>query len=73
MSGDDRKEALVAWRELLTTATHTMSAAQHYEELLRMADAFGRLNLITTEEKNALILEATDHYANTVTGLKKQA
>ncbi|MNF16289.1 hypothetical protein D3C80_2192510 [compost metagenome] len=45
-----------------------MDAADHYDELVRLADKCQRQELISVDEKNALILKATEQYASAVEG-----
>lgn len=68
MKSDERNEALTVWREVLDRPEYQMDAADQYEELVRLADNYQRGGLISEEEKNALIFEATNRYANLVAG-----
>lgn len=68
MSSDEKGEALAAWREVLEAPEILMEPADQYEELVRLADNYQRGGLISEEEKNALIFEATNHYASMVAG-----
>lgn len=68
MNSDQKREALAAWREVLETPEVRMAAADQYEELVRLADNYQRGGLISEEEKNALIFEATNRYASLVAG-----
>ncbi|MGO0694219.1 hypothetical protein ACTORG_12065 [Pseudomonas guariconensis] len=47
-----------------------MEPAAQYEELVRLADNYQRGGLISEEEKNALIFEATNRYASLVAGTR---
>lgn len=67
MNGTQRDEALAAWRGIFE-APEKMDAADQYEELVRLADNYQRGGLISEEEKNALIFEATHRYASLVAG-----
>ncbi|MNE96722.1 hypothetical protein D3C76_994500 [compost metagenome] len=53
----------------LTALEFRMSFAEQFEELLKMADKCQRQGVITIEEKDALVLEATEHYSRAVEGL----
>ncbi|MEG0861817.1 MAG: hypothetical protein RSG79_19655 [Pseudomonas sp.] len=66
MSDDDRGKAISAWRFLFTTLEARAGAADQYEKLVGMADKLQRQDLITVEEKNVMILEATEQYASAV-------
>ena len=68
MKSDERNEALTVWREVLDRPEYQMDAADQYEELVRLADNYQRGGLISEMEKNALIFEATNRYANLVAG-----
>lgn len=68
MKSDERNEALTAWREVLDRPDYRMAAADQYEELVRLADNYQRGGVISEEEKNALIFEATNRYASLVVG-----
>lgn len=68
MKSDERNEALTVWREVLDRPEYQMDAADQYEELVRLADNYQRGGLISEKEKNALIFEATNRYANLVAG-----
>lgn len=68
MNSDERNEALTVWRELFDSPEIRMVAADQYEELVRLADNYLRGGLISEEEKNALIFEATNRYASLVAG-----
>ncbi|MNJ18700.1 hypothetical protein D3C77_130070 [compost metagenome] len=69
MIDDDREKALEAWRQLYAIPELRMSAAEKYDELVSLADKYQRQGLIDAEEKNSLILEATERYATAVEGL----
>ncbi|MNJ80424.1 hypothetical protein D3C77_788060 [compost metagenome] len=62
-----------AWSELFREPEARMDAAEQYDELVRLADKFQRQGLLTLEERSALILEATDHYAAAVQKLRLSA
>ncbi|MBA6065540.1 hypothetical protein [Pseudomonas mosselii] len=68
MNIDKKNEALTAWRHVLDSPEIRMAAADQYEELVRLADNYQRGGLISEEERNALIFEATNRYACLVTG-----
>lgn len=69
MNWDDRDKALAAWRELFTAPEIRMDAVEQYDELVSLADKIQHQGLIDAEEKDALILEATERYASAVEGL----
>lgn len=68
MSSDEKGEALATWRAVLEAPEIRMGPADQYEELVRLADNYQRGGLISEEEKNALIFEATNRYASLVAG-----
>lgn len=68
MNSDEKKEALTAWREVFDRPEIRMAAPDQYEELVRLADNYQHDGLISKEEKNALIFEATNRYASLVAG-----
>ncbi|MEB3840504.1 hypothetical protein [Pseudomonas guariconensis] len=70
MSSGEKGEALAAWREVLEMPEIRMEPAAQYEELVRLADNYQRGGLISEEEKNALIFEATNRYASLVAGTR---
>lgn len=72
MNGTERDEALAAWRGIFE-APEKMDAVDQYEELVRLADNYQRGGLISEEEKNALIFEATNRYASLVVGVGQGA
>ncbi|WP_136477105.1 hypothetical protein [Pseudomonas sp. DG56-2] len=57
---------LASWYRLLEVPGIEMNCVEQYEELMKMADKLQRQGVITTEERNALILQATAHYASVV-------
>ncbi len=57
---------LVSWYRLLEVPGIDMNCVEQYEELMKMADKLQRQGVISAEERNALILEATAHYASVV-------
>ncbi|MNJ42623.1 hypothetical protein D3C77_375950 [compost metagenome] len=73
MNSDERDSALTTWNELFRTPEVRMDAADHCDELVRLADKFQRQELISVDEKNALILKATEQYASAVEGLGQGA
>ncbi|MNE79805.1 hypothetical protein D3C77_265890 [compost metagenome] len=68
MNWDERDKALAAWRELYTTTQVRMDAAEQYEQLVKLAGVYQLLGLISVDEKKAMIIKATDLYANAVMG-----
>ncbi|MDN7139823.1 hypothetical protein KC131_04130 [Pseudomonas sp. JQ170] len=66
MTVDERAKALSAWHALFTTRDAHMGPADQYERLIGLADSYQHQDLITIEEKNAMILRATEHYASAV-------
>ncbi|MNH34588.1 hypothetical protein D3C81_2220450 [compost metagenome] len=46
-----------------------MDAAEQYDELVSLADKYQHQGLINPDEKNAMILEATQHYAHAIEGV----
>ena len=53
-----RHEALSGWRNLMAQAPLRMTAEEHYDELLRRADAMEREGIITGSEWRQLIRDA---------------
>ncbi|MNJ76393.1 hypothetical protein D3C77_736670 [compost metagenome] len=68
---EERDKALAAWRELFSAPEIRMDAAEQYDALVSMADKFQHQGLIDAEDKNALILEATERYASSIAGLRQ--
>lgn len=73
MNSDEVEEALAIWREVMNRPEILMAAADQYEELIRLADNYQRGGLISEEEKNALIFEATNRYASLVAGNEERS
>lgn len=73
MNSDEVEEALAIWREVMNRPEILMAAADQYEELVRLADNYQRGGLISEEEKNALIFEATNRYASLVAGNEERS
>lgn len=68
MNDDDTEKSLETWHELYALPGIRMSAAEKYDELVALADKYQHQGLIDVEEKNLLILKATEHYARAVDG-----
>lgn len=62
---------LAGCNQLLEAPENQMSFTEQYEELLKIAGGCHRRGVITKEEKNALIVKATEHYASAVKGLEE--
>lgn len=73
MNSDEVEEALAIWREVMNRPEILMAAADQYEELVRLADNYQRGGLISEEQKNALIFEATNRYASLVAGNEERS
>ncbi|MDH0638224.1 hypothetical protein N5D52_14850 [Pseudomonas sp. GD03860] len=69
MHREERDKALAAWRVLFSVPEIRMDAAEQYDELVSMADRLQHQGLIDAEDRNALILEATERYASSIEGL----
>ena len=68
---DQRKhEALGEWREFITHPQIRMTAEEHYDELLQMADAMEREGVITGVEWRQLIRDAGRMLARAREGLE---
>ncbi|MFK0090673.1 hypothetical protein ACIQUS_25705 [Pseudomonas sp. NPDC090755] len=68
MVSDERSNALKAWDKLYDTPDIRMDAAEQYEHLVKLAGIYQLLGLISVDEKNAMIIKATDRYASAVIG-----
>ncbi|MCY1454687.1 hypothetical protein D9M71_717690 [compost metagenome] len=69
MNWVEREKAMATWRELLTTPKTRMDVAEQYDELVSLADKYQHQGLVNPDEKNAMILEATQHYASAIEGV----
>lgn len=69
MISDEKNTALLICRELFVTTKIQRVAAEQYEVLLAKADKYQRDGVISVDERNDLILEATRYYAHAVESL----
>ena len=67
---EDRKaRALEEWHLLLSKPEIRMTAQEHYEELLRLAEEYLKQGFINRDERKILVTEATKRYAQAVEGV----
>jgi hypothetical protein len=69
MNDDRKSDALKAWEKLFHHPEIRMDAEEQYEELLRLADDFEDLGMISPEERLKLIEKATASYARSIEGV----
>ncbi|MDH0640188.1 hypothetical protein N5D52_24985 [Pseudomonas sp. GD03860] len=71
MNSEERSNALKVWDQLYDEPEIRMDAAEQYEQLVKLAGVYQLLGLISVEEKNGMIIKATDLYASCVVGAEQ--
>lgn len=71
MYEDRKSHALTTWKHLLEHPEIHMSAPEHYDELLRLAEEYCEEGFITREERRGMIESATAKYVQAIEGLSR--